>query len=453
MSILIPEQRVRKLNQHEVKDRRYVLYWMQSSQRVEYNFALAYAISKANKLKKPLIVFFGVTPSFPEANLRHYNFMLEGLQETSSALQEIGVGLVLLNKSPEIGVVELSRDSCLTIVDKGYLRTLRQWYRYAAKNVDCPFVQVEDNVVVPVDETSGKEEYSARTIRPKILDKTHRFLSRLATAKPAKDSLNLEIDSLDVNDIKGVTTALNIDDSVGKTSLFKGGWREADRLLTGFIENKLPDYPKLRNDPTLDYQSNLSPYLHFGQISPVYIALIILDSNAPIEAKEAYLEEMIVRRELAVNYVQHNENYDNFNGLPEWAKRTLWSHRNDPREYLYNLKELEKAETHDPYWNAAQNEMRITGKMHGYMRMYWGKKIIEWTETPEIAFNTALYLNNKYELDGRDPNGFAGIAWCFGKHDRPWKERPVFGTVRYMNQNGLRRKFDADKYTQKVKQL
>ena len=215
----------------------------------------------------------------------------------------------------------------------------------------------------------------------------------------------------------------------------------------------MPDYPKLRNDPILDYQSSLSPYLHFGQISPVYVALRILDSNASIEAKEAYLEEIVVRRELAVNYVQHNENYDNFNGLPEWAKRTLGSHKNDQREYLYNLRELENAETHDPYWNAAQNEMRITGKMHGYMRMYWGKKIVEWTENPEIAFNMALYLNNKYELDGRDPNGFAGIAWCFGKHDRPWKERPVFGNVRYMNENGLRRKFDADKYIEKVKQL
>jgi deoxyribodipyrimidine photo-lyase len=210
MSTLIPEERVRKLNQREIKDRRYVLYWMQSSQRVEYNFALAYAISKANKLNKPLIVFFGVTPTFPEANLRHYHFMLEGLQETSIALQEIGVGLVLLNQSPEKGAVELSKDSCLTVVDKGYLRTLRQWYRYAAKNIDCPFIQVEDNVVVPVDEASGKEEYSARTIRPKILDKRYRFLSKLAKAKPAKDSLNLEIDTSDVNDIAGITAALNI---------------------------------------------------------------------------------------------------------------------------------------------------------------------------------------------------------------------------------------------------
>jgi deoxyribodipyrimidine photo-lyase len=438
MSTLIPEERVRKLNHHEIKDRRYVLYWMQSSQRVEYNFALAYAISKANKLNKPLIVFFGVTPTFPEANLRHYHFMLEGLQETSIALQEIGVRLVLLNESPEKGAVELSKDSCLMIVDKGYLRTLRQWYRYAAKNIDCPFIQVEDNVVVPVDEASGKEEYSARTIRPKILDKRYRFLSKLAKAKPAKDSLNLEI-AQDLNDIAGITAALNIDDSVGKTNYFKGGFLEANKLLTGFIENKLPDYPKLRNDPTLDYQSSLSPYLHFGQTSPVHVALRILDSTASIEAKEAYLEEVIVRRELAVNYVQHNEDYDNFNGLPEWAKRTLWSHRNDPREYLYSLKELENAETHDPYWNAAQNEMCITGKMHGYMRMYWGKKIVEWTETPEIAFNTVLHLNNKYELDGRDPNGFAGIAWCFGKHDRPWKERPVFGNVRYYALRALER--------------
>jgi deoxyribodipyrimidine photo-lyase len=379
--------------------------------------------------------------------------MMEGLQETNAALQEIGVGLIVLSESPEKGAVELYRDSCLTIVDKGYLRTLRQWYKYAAQNIDCPFVQVEDNVVVPVDEASVKEEYSARTIRPKILYHRPRFLSRLAEAKPAKDSLSLETDCLDLNDVLGITAALTIDDSVGKTKHFKGGSREANKLLAGFIENKLPDYLELRDDPTLSYQSSLSPYLHFGQISPVHIALRILDSHAPIEAKEAYLEEMIVRRELAVNYVQHNENYDNFNGLPEWAKRTLLSHLNDPREYIYDLNELENAETHDPYWNAAQNEMRITGKMHGYMRMYWGKKIIEWSEKPEIAFSTALFLNNKYELDGRDPNGYAGVAWCFGKHDRPWKERAIFGNVRYMNANGLRRKFDADKYVQRIKRF
>ena len=197
----------------------------------------------------------------------------------------------------------------------------------------------------------------------------------------------------------------------------------------------------------------MSAYLHFGQISPIQIVLKVLAANAPNEAKEAYLEELIVRRELAVNYVYFNENYDSFEGLPNWSKKTLNKHKADSREYVYTVEELESAETHDPYWNAAQKQMCITGKMQGYMRMYWGKKILEWTNIPQDAFKAALYLNNKYELDGRDPNGFTGVAWCFGKHDRPWKERPLFGTVRYMNANGLKRKFDADKYVQQVKHL
>ena len=271
--------------------------------------------------------------------------------------------------------------------------------------------------------------------------------------EPDRDSLELEFDSLDLKDIIGLVSVLRIDDSVGKTELFRGGASEASKRLELFLEDKLLDYADLRNDPSVGYQSMLSPYLHFGQISPIRIAIKVLGAQASVSAKEAYLEELIVRRELAVNYVNYNSNYDCFAGLPEWSKRTLLSHRKDPREYLYSLNEFENAETHDPIWNAAQNEMRITGKMHGYMRMYWGKKIIEWSENPEDAFNTALYLNNKYELDGRDPNGFAGVVWCFGKHDRPWKERPIFGSVRYMNENGLRRKFDVDKYVERIRHI
>ena len=234
---------------------------------------------------------------------------------------------------------------------------------------------------------------------------------------------------------------------------FKGGSNEAAKLLSNFVKNKLSVYPELKNDPTVDFTSNLSAYLHFGQISPVQIAFDVLAADAPNEAKEVYLEELIVRRELAVNYIHFNENYDCFEGLPNWSKLTLNKHKADSREYLYIVEDLERAETHDPYWNAAQNQMRVTGRMHGYMRMYWGKKILEWTKTPQEAFKAALYLNDKYELDGRDPNGFTGVAWCFGKHDRPWKERLVFGTVRFMNENGLRRKFDANKYVENVKRL
>ena len=443
---------MKRLNASDVKDRSYVLYWMQSSQRTEYNMALEYAVSWADKLDKPIVVFFGLTPSFPAANLRHYTFMLEGLRDVEAQLEATGVKLVARDVSPESGVASLSKDACLTVVDKGYLKTLRKWCSFVAENLRCPLVQVEDNVVVPVEEASAKEEYSAATLRPKIQKKRHSFLSAPKPHEPKKNSLGSKFDSVDLADVDAVVSGLGVDKSVSKAS-FRGGSREAAKLLKEFVETKLSVYSERKNDPTVDFTSNLSAYLHFGQISPVQIALEVLAADAPDEAKEVYLEELIVRRELAVNYVCFNRNYDSFEGLPNWAKLTLNKHKADAREYLYTVEELELAETHDPYWNAAQNQMRITGKMHGYMRMYWGKKILEWTKTPQTAFKTALYLNDKYELDGRDPNGFTGVAWCFGKHDRPWKERSVFGTVRYMNANGLKRKFDADKYVHQVKSL
>jgi deoxyribodipyrimidine photo-lyase len=221
--------------------------------------------------------------------------------------------------------------------------------------------------------------------------------------------------------------------------------------LRGFLRNKLDHYTEKRNDPSLNYVSNMSPYLHFGQISPLYIALQVLKTNSP--GCEAYLEELIVRRELSHNFLYYNNKYDMFEALPPWAKQSLNLHRKDKREYVYSLETFENAQTHDPYWNAAQEEMVITGKMHGYMRMYWGKKILEWSNSPEEGFKIALKLNNKYELDGRDANGFAGIAWCFGKHDRAWGEREVFGKIRYMNAAGLKRKFDPDEYVKRVNQM
>jgi deoxyribodipyrimidine photo-lyase len=261
----------------------------------------------------------------------------------------------------------------------------------------------------------------------------------------------MKFDSIDLNNINKVTSTLNIDRSVKKVESFHGGTAKAKKHLENFIKIKLDHFQELRNDPSLDYLSNMSPYLHFGQISPVYIALRVLKTKSP--GKEAFLEELLVRRELSMNFVFYNDNYDSFDGLPLWARKSLREHNRDKRKYLYTLKELENAKTHDSYWNAAQEEMKITGKMHGYMRMYWGKKILEWAKTPEKAFKIALYLNNKYELDGRDPNGFTGVAWCFGKHDRPWRERNIFGKIRYMNASGLKRKFDADQYVRKIEKL
>lgn len=424
---------------------------MQSSQRATSNLALTYAISRANKLNKPLIVFFGLIPNFPEANYRHYYFMLEGLRDVSESLEIIGAKLIIQAKSPEKGATELAKNSCMIVVDKGYLKPLKQWYKFVSENVDCPLIQVEDNVVVPLEEASNKEEYSAATLRPKILRKKQVFLTlQEVPQKLERCSLDMEFDSINLSNIDKTISSMDIDTSVGKSACFSGGASQALKQFEDFLGNKLPKYSELRNDPTVDYLSNLSPYLHFGQISPIYVSLRILDATVSDLVKEIFLEELIVRRELAINYVNYNENYDSFAGLPNWAKNTLLSHKNDKREYVYPLEVLENAKTHDPVWNAAQNQMRITGKMHGYMRMYWGKKIVEWSKDPKTAFRTALFLNNKYELDGRDPNGYTGVAWCFGKHDRPWKERAVFGKVRFMSSDGLKKKFDVDKYVDNI---
>ena len=448
---MIQKERVKLLNSKDMKKGRYVLYWMQASQRTEYNHALEYTISKANDLHQPVVVFFGITNHFPEANERHYGFMLEGLREVQRSLKSRGIRMVIQHRSPEIGVVQLAKRASLVVVDRGYLRIQRQWRTYVADRIDCSLIQVESDVVVPVEEASPKEEYAAATIRPKISKKLDRFLVSLKEIGPVVGSLSLDFESFDLTDLEKAISKFRIDRNVKRVDSLHGGTSEAKKHLRDFVSNKLDHYAELRNDPTLDYQSLMSPYLHFGQISPLEIALTI--SKTRSRSKEAYLEELIVRRELSMNFVHYNETYDSFDSIPEWARRTLRAHQKDRRDHLYRLEEFEQGKTHDPYWNAAQKEMVVTGKMHGYMRMYWGKKILEWSKTPEEAFQTALYLNNKYELDGRNPNGFTGVAWCFGKHDRPWGERAIFGNIRCMNDGGLRRKFDADEYVRRMSRL
>jgi deoxyribodipyrimidine photo-lyase len=445
---VMQKERIKVLNEKRVQKGKYVLYWMQASQRAEYNHALEFAILKANELRQPLVVFFGITDQFPEANERHYTFMLEGLKKVKGSLEKKGIQMVVLHQSPEAGALRLAARASLTVVDRGYLRIQRAWRDAASKRMECPLFQVESDVIVPVEETSPREEYAAATIRSKIKKKLDAFLVPLKEREPIIDSLSLDFDSFNMDDLEKAISRLRIDRSVKRVDSFHGGTKEAKSHLAVFVEGKLDRFPELRNDPNLDYLSHMSPYLHFGQISPLHVALEALKTGSP--GTEAFLEELVIRRELSMNFIFYQEKYDSFEAIPDWAKKTLKAHQKDKRPYLYSLKELEGARTHDPYWNAAQKEMVLTGKMHGYMRMYWGKKILEWTRTPEEAFRNALYLNNKYELDGRDPNGFTGVAWCFGKHDRPWGERPIFGNVRYMNEKGLKRKFDADGYVKRM---
>ena len=443
--------RINRLNAEPKRAGRYVLYWMQAAQRAEYNHALEWAIQQANRQKLPVLVVFCLVENFPEANLRHYRFMLEGLQETEKALARRRIGSVVFRGPPNTGVIQWATDAAQVVTDAGHLHIQRQWRLDVARKLTCLLTEVEANLIVPLETVSDKENFSAGTLRPRIHRQLNRFLRPLRHTTPKRSSLNLVQASLDLTDVDGILDKLKLDRKVPAVSEWMGGTTHAKRRLRHFLRHKLNRFSDLRNDPAQDYTSGLSPYLHFGQISPLYVALAAAKTESP--GQDAFLEELIVRRELAHNFVHYNPKYDDYQGLAPWAKRTLNFHARDKREHVYSLKQFEQAQTHDPYWNAAQMEMVLTGKMHGYMRMYWGKKILEWTRTPQEGFRIALALNNKYELDGRDPNAFAGVAWCFGQHDRAWSERPVYGKVRYMNANGLRRKFDIEAYVKRIKRI
>ena len=448
---MIEPERIKSLNDNSINSNDFVIYWMQQSQRTTFNHALEYAVKKANELKKSLLVYFGLTADFPDANLRHYTFMLQGLSIVKQNLEKRNIQFIIENKQPAKGIIDLAKNACLVVVDRGYLRIQKDWRKTVAENIDCPLIQIESDVVVPVETASEKEEYAAYTIRSKIKKHLSTFLTELPEHKLKNASLNFDFKSIDPSDISQLVSMLSLDSEVKAVDSFIGGEDEAKKKLSYFLNNHLDEYCEKRNDPSHNVTSQLSPYLHFGQISPVFIALEVRKQKSA--SADDFLEELIIRRELSMNFVFYNDSYDSINCLPHWAFETLKDHGSDKREYEYSLKDFEKAATHDVYWNAAQKEMRITGKMHGYMRMYWGKKILEWTESYEDAFDIALTLNNKYELDGRDANGFAGVAWCFGKHDRAWKERPVLGKIRYMSKQGLERKMDINGYVSRVERL
>ncbi len=451
----IQPARIHALNSHRIQKGRYVLYWMQQSQRAEYNHALEYAIQQANALGQGVLVGFGLMDDYPEANLRHYNFMLEGLQETQAALAKQGIKMVVQKGFPAEIASALGADASLIVCDRGYLRHQKAWRAQVARSAACTVVQVESDVVVPVALVSSKAEYAARTIRPRIHRHLEDYIVPFSPSKVKKNSLNLSIDSLDLKDIDGLLHSLSLDRSVtAVTQFYKGGSSQGMARFEDFIQNRFHRYVKNRNQPQTDDTAHMSPYLHFGQISPLYLSLRVkADRGRHGKAQEAYLEELIIRRELAMNFTHYNPDYHSFACLPPWARNSLLQHRKDHRENIYTRSQLENARTHDVYWNAAMEEMKITGFMHNYMRMYWGKKILEWTRTPEHAFRTALAINNTYFLDGRDPSSHAGVAWIFGMHDRAWFERSIFGKVRYMAASGLERKCDIQGYVHKVASL
>ncbi len=455
-SVIQPE-RIQELNSKPVRNGDYVLYWMQQAQRAEYNHALEYAVSAANDLDQPLLVAFGLMDDYPEANLRHYHFMVEGLRDAAAALGKRKLKFVVQRGAPDEVALKLAQNASLVVCDRGYLRPQRRWREQVGKDAPCRVVQVESDVVVPVELASQKKEHAARTLRPRLTRHLERFLVELPEAKPHQDSLALDVPGEDLTDIGALLEKLTLEQQVPAVKLFKGGTTEAKKVLHAFLEKDFAAYADTRNQPQTSFVSHMSKYLHFGQISPVYVALSVREAGASQKHAEknteTYLEELIIRRELPMNFVFYEPDYDRYEALPAWAKKTLADHKGDKREYVYTRGQLEAADTHDPYWNAAMREMRYTGYMHNYMRMYWGKKILEWSETPEGAFSTTLHLNNKYFLDGRDANSFANVAWVFGQHDRGWAERAVYGKVRYLSKGGLERKAKPEDYVRKVDEL
>jgi len=457
------EERLHECNQKPERPGQYVLYWMQASLRGEGNLALDWAAHEANRLKLPLITAFCVLSSYGYASILHYRFLLQGLMEAKASLAAKGIELWLFKGDPVQIIPDLAAHAALLVMDVGYLRHQQLWKHTISAKVDCRAVWIESNILVPVETASPKEEWSAYTLRRKLERIKDDFIDRASECIPRRTSLSMEphgaLHTLLVQNPEELllTHPGSVPTRMKEQKIDElPGYSTALARYDRFIREGLDHYHENKNNPLIDGTSRMSAALHFGFISPVQMVELLLRHLGIKKADEcshpgasAFLEELTVRRELAINFCYYQKDYDQPSSLPDWARKTLQKNERSPRAMLYSIDQLEAAQTEDPYWNAAQKQMVKTGYMHGYMRMYWGKRLLSWTRNVEEAWRTAILLNDQYSLDGRDPNGYAGIAWCFGKHDRPWAERPLYGTVRYMNAAGLHRKFDADKYAAK----
>ena len=440
---MLNSQRVKTLQNGPYQGRS-VLYWMNRDKRVKDNWALLEAQNLAIEKKAPLIVCFQYFGKFKEANIRQYSFLIKGLLELSNDLKLLNIDFYLIQGRAKHSILKIINDNSVgaLFVDYNPLKSYKRKIYNVVNRVSIPVYQVDAHNIIPVWVTSQKKEFAAYTIRKKIQNNLNTFLTDFPEIKRhpygSVSSLNFAYQE--------IIDKLDIDHGVKEVDWIEPGEDAALRKLTTLNE-VLRGYSLLRNDPNKKALSNMSPYFHFGHISTQRVALEMKNSELDSEDKKAFLEEMIVRRELSDNFCEYEPYYDYFEGFHKWAQETLNDHREDKRDYLYTQDQFEESKTHDPLWNAAQNQMKLEGKMHGYMRMYWAKKILEWSESPEAALQIAIDLNDKYELDGRDPNGYAGIAWSIGGvHDRAWFERPVYGKIRYMNYNGCKSKFNVSNY-------
>jgi len=445
-------ERIHPLNQRPPEPKGPVLYWMSRDQRAADNWALLHAQREAWVREAPLVTAFCLVPNFLGATLRAYAFMLRGLAETETALRSLSISFVLLRGDPRHDVPALAErmKAALVVTDFDPLRIKTQWREAVAAALRVPLVEVDTHNIVPARYASPKQEYGAYTLRPKLRKLLPDFLTPIPAPRRHPWVWRQDPGPVAWDE---VLKQLRVDRSVGEAPDLAPGSAAGLRVMRRFLREKLAEYPRASRNPAVDGLSNLSPYLHFGQVSAQRVALEVSRAAVPAPARDTFLEELIVRRELADNFCLYNSHYDSPEGFPAWARQTLSDHARDPRPYVYSRERLEAGDTHDELWNAAQHEMVQTGKMHSYLRMYWAKKILEWTRSPDEALQTVIELNDRYEMDGRDPNGYAGAAWSIGGvHDRPWGERPVFGKIRYMSYNGCKSKFDIAAYIRRIRE-
>lgn len=447
-----------------------VLYWMDRDMRLHDNWALVHAMALAKERQVGIAIVYNLVVNFEGGGRRQWDFKVRALRELAELAAQKNLAFYVVTDrtgkdSPQEIVAFCKKHGIGTVVtDFSPLRIQRTWKDAVANHITCPLVEVDAHNIVPIWKASNKQEFGAYTLRPKLHKLLPEYLDDFPKLAEHPFSFPATPHHVDWEQLMKLG-----DGAAGPEPVdwIIPGEIAAHRAMKKFVDDGLDRYTSLRNDPNAHAQSNLSPYLHYGMISAQRIAQEIVarvgkkidtvmhhlkngaasDGTSLIDNTTAYLEELIVRRELSDNYCFYNAKYDSVEGFPDWAKKTHARHAKDARIYTYTYTQFRDAKTHDELWNAAQREMVRTGKMHGYLRMYWAKKIFEWTDSAEDAMRIAIRLNDAYELDGRDPNGYVGIAWSIGGvHDRAWFERPVFGQIRYMARSGCEKKFDVDEY-------
>ena len=462
----VERERIRELNSAAPRaNASYVLYWSQMNRRVESNHALRHAADVASENGIPLLVYEGLTFTYKGASDRMHTFLLEAVPDTAKALRSLRIGyffyLRATNEDPDDMLYRIAAKARCVVTDDYPVFIAAEHNKRVPEKIDVPFVAVDSSCIVPMSRHE-KRAYGAYTIRPKIRRELPTYLRPLEAVTTTRawrdDLLPAELRKLQTtvttSDIGQLVANCGIDHSIRPSIAFSGGSAAAKRHLRIFLEQRLRRYAKESNQPSRHATSDLSPYLHFGHISALEVALAAREYAAQHSLiADEFLEELIVRRELAFNFARFTPDVESLDALPDWCKRTMAKHAADPRPWIYTPKQFEQAETHDELWNATQKELLLRGKIHGYYRMYWGKKIIEWSPDYEQALRVMIHLHDIYALDGRDPNTYTNILWCFGLHDRPWGERPVFGQLRYMSLDGMKRKTDTAAYINEIAEL